>query len=347
MVIRPDADEHFGGDRVQMIETAKALRNLDVKVVERVGPAERADYEGVDIVHLFNLLTPEFNLREIDKAKSAGKRIAIFTIWWEQSAEHILVTSRKWKLARNLIGKANALKLLEPRVEAVREPGRAPLRRILEQCDVIIANSEMEAKQILVLGDYPNVHPVHLGIDIDRFDPNRPLDRPRWLPDADYVLCSGRIEDFKGQLPLTKACTALGIPCVLMGAQTDPRVAEECRSLGAILVGPKWGDDVVSAYMYARVHAQPSRYEVPGLSNLEAAAMGCPVIASKHGSTREYLGEWAEYVDPFSVKSIEQAVGKSLGKARSIEQSGFIRRNFNWSAVASATRDHYIALDRT
>ena len=64
MVIRPDADTNFGGDRVQMIETAKALRNLGVDVVERVGPTEVSDYDSIDIVHLFNLQTPVFTLAE-------------------------------------------------------------------------------------------------------------------------------------------------------------------------------------------------------------------------------------------------------------------------------------------
>jgi tetratricopeptide (TPR) repeat protein len=63
-----------------------------------------------------------------------------------------------------------------------------------------------------------------------------------------------------------------------------------------------------SAYKAAKVHALPSWYELPGLVSLEAAWLGCNVVASDWGTIREYLGTEAYYCDPVRPETIRDAV---------------------------------------
>jgi glycosyltransferase involved in cell wall biosynthesis len=341
MVIRPDADTRFGGDRVHFNETARHLRLLGADVDESVGSPSEEQLAAADIVHLFNLQTPEFTLSEIDRAKNAGKKTVISAIWWENPVEWVFQTSWKWRLMRAVLGQKKSMEVLGPRVNAAREPSREPLRKILNLADRILVNSDMERKALSILGDYKNVDVARIGIDAEIFDPARDIARPEWLPEGDYVLCVGRIEDFKGQHRLAKACKNLGLTCVLIGDVIDADIAEKCKSLGAVMAGKKSGDDLVAAYKYARVHAQPSRFELPGLSSLEAGAMGVPLIASMNGSAMEYLGEHAMYVDPLKTIEIQALLPSRMKRPYSQSQSYHIRHSFTWRSTAEQTMRAY------
>jgi glycosyltransferase involved in cell wall biosynthesis len=57
-------------------------------------------------------------------------------------------------------------------------------------------------------------------------------------------------------------------------------------------------EELISYYKRAKVHALPSWFETCGLSSLEAAAMGCNVMITDKGYTREYFGNDAFYCEP-------------------------------------------------
>ena len=341
MVIRPDADTQFGGDRVQMIETAKRLRNLGVDVIEKVGATTPTDYEGVDIVHLFNLQTRLFSLDEAKKAKAACKRLALSTIWWEPSLELILETSRKWAMASRAIGRKRAIEIIAGKAEPILAPDRALQSEVVGMADVLLPNSWAEAKELRKLDAHDRVVVVPNGVDVDHYDGNRDLPRPDWVPKGDYVLCAARIERLKGQLGLARAARRYGVPCVLVGEVVDAEYAGRCRSVGATTPGKKDRDELAAAYKNALLYVQPSLRETPGLASMEAAAMGCPVVTTKHGSTREYFGSWATYVDPFDYQSISREFAAALRRPRGIGLSEHIRRTYPWERAAEATNTAY------
>lgn len=338
-MIRPDADLKIGGDRIQMIETAKSLRKIGVDVVERVGSTSGDDYHGVDLVHLFNLQTRLFSLDEATKAKSANKPLALSTIWWEPSLELILETSKKWALASRLIGRVRAMKIITERANRILAPDRALQKEVTDLADILLPNSWAEATELRKLNSHERVFIVPNGVDVEKYDPRLEFSRPNWIPDEDYLLCAARIERLKGQFGLAVAARKLGIKCVLVGDVVDDTYAERCRCEGALTIGRKGSGELAAAYKFARLYVQPSLRETPGLASLEAAAMGCPVVTTKHGSTKEYFGSWAAYVDPFRQDSIEVEIGRALARPPDAGISSYVRDNFNWKRTAQST--HY------
>jgi len=341
MVIRPDADENLGGDRVQMIETAKSLRDRDIVVIERVGNSIDSDYDGVDVVHLFNFQTPEFTLGEARRARAAGKRVVVSTIWWDYPIDRVFETSAKWRAVRALLGKSRSLALLAPRVERDLEPERKQLREIVALSDLLLPNSWIEAKELQKLCLVDKICVVPNGINAAVFDSHIAYPRPDWVPAAEYLICAARLEPQKRQHALATVAKDMGIPCVLAGAASDPIYARRCVDAGALLVGLRSMEDLAAAYQHARVYAQPSLRETPGLSALEAAAMGCPVVVTKNGSTKEYFGSRAYFVDPYSDASIAGGLRGALASGRSSELSAFVRESYTWKRAGNATLRAY------
>ena len=56
-----------------------------------------------------------------------------------------------------------------------------------------------------------------------------------------------------------------------------------------VITGPLYGRDKLEAYVDADVYVLPSRYEIWGMTVLEAYACGKPVIASKIGGLKDLV----------------------------------------------------------
>jgi glycosyltransferase involved in cell wall biosynthesis len=70
-----------------------------------------------------------------------------------------------------------------------------------------------------------------------------------------------------------------------------------------------------AVYRGATALVHPSWYEGFGLTPVEAAACGCPVIISDRGSLPEVMGPAAIYVDPSNPESIAGAMEMVLDPA--------------------------------
>ncbi|MGV3616554.1 MAG: glycosyltransferase family 4 protein [Fimbriimonas sp.] len=346
-VNRADADERFGGDTVQMRETARALRRAGVEVEERLGPQPPEVYRGFDVVHLFNLQTPAFTVAEAEKVKASGRKLAVSTIFWDFGAELLVAESRLWGRVASLTGRPIALKLAHRRVNSVAALDRGQMRRILELADISLPNSQAEVDHLRrLVPKLGRVQVVPNGIDAARFDPDRPLPLPGWarergISSGGYVLVAARIDPHKNQIPFCQAMRGWEHPIVLSGQAADPAWIRECEDAGAVYVGSLSGDDLVAAYRHAKVHALPSFRETPGLSSLEAAAMGCAIVSTEAGSAREFFGDEAVYCDPRSAASMRGAVEMAWAAGAPQGLAGRVRRRFTWDAAAAATLAAY------
>jgi glycosyltransferase involved in cell wall biosynthesis len=111
------------------------------------------------------------------------------------------------------------------------------------------------------------------GVDTELFHPDcaRPLDLPR--PVFLYV---GRIAVEKN----LAAFLALDLPGTKMLVGDGPQLAElKRRYPNAVFAGPRFGEELASAYASADVFVFPSRTDTFGLVLLEALASGVPVAA--------------------------------------------------------------------
>ena len=101
---------------------------------------------------------------------------------------------------------------------------------------------------------------------------------------------------------------------------------------------------IATAMRRTRVLAQPSFYETPGLSALEAAACGTAVVVAERGCTREYFGDEAYYCDPANPASIRQAIELALEGGPSVTLQQRVATQFTWARAAEETRTAYCQL---
>jgi glycosyltransferase involved in cell wall biosynthesis len=93
-------------------------------------------------------------------------------------------------------------------------------------------------------------------------------------------------------------------------------------------------EELVSLYRSAAAVVYPSLYEGFGMPCLEAMACGCPVAASNVASLPEVCGDAAVYLDPTSVESIAEAIGRVLDDPPSGGAGQAAR--FSWERCARA-----------
>lgn len=96
-------------------------------------------------------------------------------------------------------------------------------------------------------------------------------------------------------------------------------------------------EDLPAIYSYASALVFPSLYEGFGFPPLEAMACGCPAIVSHVASIPEACGESVEYVNPFSVKSIQEGIKSVLecqSKREKLIAKGYEHvKKFKWETT--------------
>ena len=94
-------------------------------------------------------------------------------------------------------------------------------------------------------------------------------------------------------------------------------------------------------YQRAKVHVLASWFETTGLSNLEAAAMGCNLVLGDRGDVRDYFGNNAWYCEPGNTESILTAINAAWQAQKIDVLQTQIFNNFTWKAAALATKEAY------
>jgi glycosyltransferase involved in cell wall biosynthesis len=183
---------------------------------------------------------------------------------------------------------------------------------VMARGDIVIANSAYTADLIAARYATPRqrISVIHRGVDINRFDPARVEARRVARLRADWgvneptpiVLQMARLTSWKGQSVLIEAAARLqaagklqGAVVVLAGdAQGRDSYTRELRSqvaqaqLGSSVRVVGHVEDVAAAFLAAHVAVLASTApEAFGRAAIEAAAMGCPVIATAIGAPPE------------------------------------------------------------
>jgi glycosyltransferase involved in cell wall biosynthesis len=160
------------------------------------------------------------------------------------------------------------------------------------------------------------------------------------------VLCVARIEGIKNQLNLIKALNNTRFHLLIIGSHAPNQASyyHHCRSIAAKNVD--FIDHIpvemlLTWYQRAKVHVLPSWFETTGLSSVEAAAMGCNIVITDKGDTREYFGDDAFYCDPSEPKSILEAIEKaSLGPFNENLRKKILKY-YTWEQAAIQTLKAY------
>lgn len=228
-------------------------------------------------------------------------------------------------------------------------------REWLVEADHLLTNSHAEIEKVeeFLGSDCPPQTKLPNAVDMKEVLHTETLQRnPRekvGLQDAgDYVLCVGTIQPRKNQERLVHAMATLrdkyDANLLMAGEvnenyyqQFEPYVDEHMETIPR-KVSPA---EVRALIAHAKVVAQPSVFETPGLVLLEAAAVGKPIVATERGSTKEYFGEHAHYCDPFRVDSIGNALVEAWEAGGSEELKNEIRANYIYEETAQKAEQTY------
>lgn len=338
-----------GGDTEQVLQTARFLQVMGVQV-ELFLATQKVDYNKYDLVHVFNITRPADILYHISKSQ---KPVVVSTILIDYTEYDI-------KYRKGIPG--TILRLFPPGAnEYIKTIGRwllqkdslqsksylwkgqdKSIREVLHKASWLLPNSEAEYWQLEALyGIKKNYSVIPNGVDHLLYSP-----KPGIVKDNRLILSAARIEGRKNQLNLIKALNDTDYTLLLTGlpAPNQIKYYSECKraaSPNIIFCGRVPIDTLVGYYQKAKVHVLPSWHETCGLSSLEAAAMGCNIVITDKGFTREYFGDDAFYCDPETPESIYNAVKKAAASECRHELQEKILHHYTWQQAASQTLQAY------
>ena len=196
--------------------------------------------------------------------------------------------------------------------------------RLLRDASKMIALSPVEAEQYRRMGvPEEKIAIIPNGIDLSEYanlPPKGSFKKKFGIKEEEkIVLYLGRIHKIKGVDILVKAFANVikkldNIRLVIVGP--DDGYLSELRALikalrienKVIIAGPLYGRDKLEAYVDADVYVLPSRYEIWGITFLEALACGTPVILTENCGIAEYFRDKAGLV----VKPDSNHLGEAL-----------------------------------
>jgi glycosyltransferase involved in cell wall biosynthesis len=348
-ITRSTLDTGPGGDTIQIKQTAQQLRNLGVQV--DIFPTHiKIDYSSYDLLHFFNITRPADLLNHINKSRKPfvlspifidygeydryyRKGISSFIFrWFATGGIEYFKTIGRWLLNKDSLHSKNFL---------IKGQWRS-MKQVTGKASWLLPNSEAEytklAKALKINKPYtvvPN------GIDPLLFQPH-----PSMTRSDNLVICIARIEGIKNQLNLIKALNNTEFTVLLIGspAPNQKKYYDQCRRIAfknIQFIDHKPQEELLAYYRKAKVHVLPSWFETCGLSSLEAAAMGCNLVITDKGYTREYFGDNALYCDPAYPESILDAVRKAARLEWEPELQAKIYREYTWQVAASITLSVY------
>jgi glycosyltransferase involved in cell wall biosynthesis len=361
--IREDYLSNPGGDTIQLLKTAEALRSL--KVETDIANEVRPDLNHYDVVHLFNLTRVRETLSQCENARKFNIPVALSTIYWNMDEFYRQGLNNPFKRIYHRTTRNSEVKLKFKKIAALllrrkfhstenmkaRMGFKAQQNYIVDSADILLPNSEVEMECLRTdLEIEKNYVVVPNAVDSrfrngshEEFTQNY---HQHCLEKDKFVLCVSRIEDRKNILKLIQAVSNTDLTLVIIGGinPTQKKYYEKCRKASGrnvIFIGQMSHHELISAYAAARVHVLPSWYETPGLSSLEAGLAGCNIVTTDRGSTMEYFKDYAEYCDPSSVISIRTALLKAYEKPKSRQLSQHIFERYTWTAAAQQTLKAY------
>jgi len=303
-----------GGDTEVVVNLKRSLEGQGVTADFSSNP--QLPLDDYDLVHIFNFGTP-FAVNA-----STQKKPYVCTPLYEDVQRYMIRANATAYAFREYL-ETHGGDALESALNRTVSRGTLKVlpdnRFMIEQADTVFVSGASEAQRIRQ--DFPNVERTQ----VLKFGFQRPED-----PDAidadlfrsefkirDYVLCVGRLETRKNQLMLLRALQDMDIPLVFVNGNTpQPGYEELCRGFEragrTLFTGRLSKALLLSAYKGAKVHALPSWYELPGLVSLEAAWMGCNVVASTWGTVGDYLGDHYYPCEPDDPSSIQEAVRRGM-----------------------------------
>jgi len=322
-----------GGLYTQIINSKKYLEKLGVDVdLYDIWHSLKENY---DLVHIFRA---DVSLCDtVRRLRQKGMKIAVSPVF---ASTHNLLTLKVINLLNGVLKnfKVFALHIF--------------VKEIMELSDIILPNTDEEVKALSYGFGVPKTKFIKIpnGVD-EKFYFADPNEFKAKYGMENFILYVGWIGSArKNTLNLMRALEGINKKVVFIGKIIDEKnYTQKCLSLikknpNIEILQPLPHDSSLlsSAYAACDTFILPSKFETPGLSALEAALAGAKIVITKRGGTREYFGDMAEYVTPESVRSIREAIRRSILKKKDKRLREHIRENFLWEKIVEKLYKTYL-----
>lgn len=344
-----DTSLPVGADGGRLNESACNLPNRDVKVTERVLPAQTS-------LHL--------NAEQLQRANADGLDLFLLSSALENFQGYLppFPNRRGPRLATLLY---DLIPLRFPQ-HYLGHPGIAEAYRralaAVRQYDVLLTISESCRQDVIELLQLPADRVVTIGAGSDAMffhppeSPTPGAAAARWLTEHGIVqpfVYALTALDFRKNLagllaaierlptePLSKHQFVITCAGSDQDVQKARGLMERSPVASRLLLTPKLTDDGLrTLYQFAAAFILPSRYEGFGLPLVEAMQCGAPVIGGNNSSQVEVVGDAGLLADVENADALALHITRLLHDQRLAQQlrsKGIERaRRFNWQAVAS------------
>ena len=338
-----------GGDTVQIEQTAKGLRSLG-ESVNIIKAGEKFSEKDYDLFHYFNITRPADFLTYVSSLKKPYFISPLLVDYSEYDkfyrkglsgwllrrfspdGNEFMKTIGRWILGKDrLASKRYLWKGQKKSMQLLLEKATAVLPNSLSEQNALEKKFNLN-KPFAVI---PN------GIDPELFKYDAATTK-----DLRSIICAARIEGIKNQENLIKAVNGTDLSLQIAGAAApnQKKYFSHCQLIAGTnvhFVGRLSQSELIDLYKRSKVHVLPSWFETCGLSTLEAAAMGCNIVITDKGYTRDYFGDDAYYCDPADPSSILQAIRKASANPVNEVLVKKIREQFTWKIAAEKTLAAY------
>ncbi|HVV00592.1 MAG TPA: glycosyltransferase family 4 protein [Verrucomicrobiae bacterium] len=182
-------------------------------------------------------------------------------------------------------------------------PYREAVRAGMAGADLVVAPSQ--AMLASIERDYAPLPPAIVI-------PNgRKLPAVALLPKEEFILSAGRLwDEAKNIQALAGISGELPWPVFIAGEQRNPSRQNASSSGPGSLhaLGKLSAAELLPWFQRASIYALPARYEPFGLSAIEAALCGCPLVLGDLSSLREIWGDAAIFVPPQDSAALKAAL---------------------------------------
>jgi glycosyltransferase involved in cell wall biosynthesis len=319
-----------GGPRIQLEQTAIELKRRGVDVLQITGENQIAQGD-VDLVHIFGAGMGTYHIARALHLQSIPMVLSPIYIT-RRSPLQVRTVRRADRVMRRLF------------------PGFwTDYGMIADMCSwsrICAPNTDAEGEIFRKAFDVPvdRIMKIPNGVE-ERFLSTSPDLFVKTYGIKDFVLNVGHIGPGRKNVGrLIEALEGVDAPAVIIGRIEDTHEAREivarakANSRLLILDHIEHGSKLLeSAYKAARLFVLPSLFETPGIAALEAALSGAGVVITPHGGTKEYFGEFATYIDPYSVDAIRKGITQGLEAGAAEGLADHIATKYLWQHVPDRT----------
>jgi glycosyltransferase involved in cell wall biosynthesis/thioredoxin-like negative regulator of GroEL len=339
---RPNTFTQRGGDTIVIEKLLDGLKNSNVEVT--IDLEAKHNPKDFNLVHIFNFALPDMVRYYAEQSHKAGVPYVITTLLEDIPNFHYqshFVSSQLIEYVSKNQNKDWFNSHSDFNYHLVEKAKPFDNAWAAKNASALFTNGLQESITVKkTYGDNLNIKEIKLGHELKAQG-----SKEEWIKEfgfEDFVLCVGRIESRKNQLALLKALEGDEITVVLAGGgfSYQPDYLEAVKNFkrkGKTIILSKLSDQqLANAYAAAKVHALPSWYELPGLVSLEAAHYGCNIVATRNGTSSDYLGDEAFYCDPGNLDSIRTAVLSAYYAPRQTNLKEKVM-NYSWKQMADQT----------